>query len=172
MMLPLPDSGGGRRCAMCLEPIRGVLTFTEDGAPAHWGCSQLAAFCHEIQAERRHQRRVRTRSHMERFGDARARRQRPPGSRPPPRLRRRCREMSVASQVRSTASVIVDTLRDLAAALVAFLFLLWGMSFSAAAFWRISYAYFNNRRGHPTPEASQQASLPLQLVMIIGDAIT
>ena len=137
MMRPLPDAGlGGRRCAICLEPIRGVLTFTEDGATAHWGCSQLAAIFHEMQAERRHQRRVRTRAHMERFRDARARRQRPPGSRPPPRLRRRCREMSVASQGLSTVPVIVDTLRDLAAALVALLILLRGMSFSAAAFWR------------------------------------
>ena len=117
-MRPLPDAGlGGRRCAICLEPIRGVLTFTEDGATAHWGCSQLAVSFHEMQAERRHQRRVRTRAHMERFRDARARRQRPPGSRPPPRLRRRCREMSVASQGLSSVPVIVDTLRDLAAAL-------------------------------------------------------
>ena len=82
-----PRLGHGRRCCFCLEPIYGVLVHMEDGSAVHWGCSLIHVIWREIRAERRHQRRLATWSHSERFNAVRARRRRPLGPRPPPRLR-------------------------------------------------------------------------------------
>ena len=100
----LPRLGHGRKCCFCLEPIYGVLVHMEDGSVVHWGCSLIPAIWREIRAERRHQRRLATWSHSERFNADRARRRRPLGPRPPPRLRS-CVADSLSPQTRCYESV-------------------------------------------------------------------
>jgi hypothetical protein len=100
----LPRLGHGRRCCFCLEAIYGVLVHMEDGSAVHWGCSLIHAIWREIRAERRHQRRLATWSHRERFNAVRARRRRPLGPRPPPRLRSGVAD-SLSPQTRCDESV-------------------------------------------------------------------
>ena len=100
----LPRLGHGRRCCFCLEAIYGVLVHMEDASAVHWGCSLNHEIWREIRAERRHQRRLATWSHSERFNAVRARRRRPLGPRPPPRLRS-CVADSLSPQTRCNKSV-------------------------------------------------------------------
>ena len=65
----------------------------------------IHAIRREIRAKRRHQRRLATWSHSERFNAVRARRRRPLGPRPPPRLRS-CVADSLSPQTRCDESVV------------------------------------------------------------------